>query len=265
MSESTVGVVVAMDAELVHLLRAYPARETTVIDDWVFRHLKIGGREVITLRSGMGLINAAAGTERLIAAFHPGAILNFGCSGAHRPYIMPGDLILADRVVHHSAMRILADGREVYTGFGYETGGEKMNDAELVTDPTWLAAAKHLAETHQPEPWPVEAGWPDNLPHRKPVMHVGPVASADIWTQSVDRLDVLHARHQTLCEDMEAAAIGQIAARHGLPFFSVKDISNNEYLKASDLAAFSDFPVHEIGKRAATFLAELIERVESRD
>lgn len=265
MSDSTLGLVVAMDAELVHLLRARPAIETTVIDDWVFRHLEIGGREVIALRSGMGLINAAAGAERLIAAFHPVAVLNFGCSGAHRPYIMPGDLILADRVVHHSAMRILADGREVYTGFGYETGGEKMNDAELATDPTWLAAAKQLAESHRPEPWPVEAGWPDNLPHRKPAMHVGPVASADIWTQSVDRLDVLHARHQTLCEDMEAAAIGQVAARHGLPFFSVKDISNNEYLKASDLDAFSDFPVNEIGKRAAAFLAELIEGLESGD
>jgi adenosylhomocysteine nucleosidase len=263
MASKTLGIVVAMDAELVHLLRAYPAKKTADVDGWSFHHLEIGGREVIALRSGMGLINAAAGTERLFAEYRPEAILNFGCSGAHRPYIMPGDLVLADRVVHHSAMRVLADGREVYTGFGYETGGEKMDAAELTTDPAWLAAAKDLAAAFQPEPWPVEAGWPDAIPHRRPVMHVGAVASADIWTQAIDRLDVLHARHQTLCEDMEAAAVAQIAARHGVPFFSVKDISNNEYLKASDLDAFSDFPVAEIGKRAAAFTAALIERMDN--
>lgn len=261
MLNQTLGMVVAMDAELVHLLRAHPAKTTTDVDGWVFHQLEIGGREVIALRSGMGLINAAAGTEQLIAEFHPSAILNYGCSGAHRSDIMPGDLILADRVVHHSAMRILADGREVYSGFGYETGGEKMNAAELAMDPTWLAAAKGLAQTYAPEPWPASAGWPEAIPYRTPATHIGPVASADIWTQSTDRLDVLHARHGTLCEDMEAAAVGQIATRHGLPFFSVKDISNNEYLKASDLDAFSDFPINEVGKRAAGFLAALIEEL----
>ena len=252
------GIVVAMDAELIHLLRAYPAKETTEVDGWVFHRLEIGGREVVALRSGMGLINAAAGTERLIAEFHPSVVLNYGCSGAHRATIMPGDIVLVDRVVHHSALRILADGREVYSGFGYETGGEKMNDAELVTDPAWLAAAKKLAEAYAPEPWPIQAGWPSHVSHRDPFIHVGPVASADIWTQSTARLDVLHARHGTLCEDMEAAAITQVAARHGLPFFSVKDISNNEYLNASDLDAFSDFPIEEVGKRAAAFLAALV-------
>jgi adenosylhomocysteine nucleosidase len=259
-----IGIVVAMDAELIHLLRTHPPKETAAIDGWTFHRLEIGGHEVVALRSGMGLINAAAGTERLISEFHPGAVLNFGCSGAHRPYIMPGDLILADRVIHHSAMRILADGREVHTGSGYETGGEKMNDAELASDPTWLAAAKELAKTHVPEPWPVNAGWPEGVSHRNPVAHVGPVASADIWTQAIDRLDVLHARHATLCEDMEAAAVAQIAARHGLPFFSVKDISNNEYLKSSDLSTFADFPIEEVGKRAAGFLAALIEGMETR-
>ena len=259
--DSPLGLVVAMDAELIHLLRAHPAGARTEVDGWLFHHLEIGGREVIALRSGMGLINAAAGTERLIAAFRPGAILNFGCSGAHRPFIMPGDLVLADRAVHHSAMRILADGTEVHTGSGYETGGEKMNDAELRSDPTWLAAARNLATHYTPEPWPVAAGWPAGFPYRDPVIHAGPVASADIWTQSIERLDRLHARHATLCEDMEAAAIAQIAARHSLPFFAVKDISNNEYLKASDLSAFSDFPIDEVGKRAAGFLGTLIEEI----
>jgi hypothetical protein len=45
---------------------------------------------------------------------------------------------------------------------------------------------------------------------------------------------------------------------HGIPVLAIKDISNNEYLRESDLAAFSDFPVAEVGKRAAALVAQTI-------
>jgi hypothetical protein len=59
---------------------------------------------------------------------------------------------------------------------------------------------------------------------------------------------------------MEAAAIAHVAAIHGLPFLSVKDISNNEFHEATDLDAFTDFPIGEVGKRAAALLTATIER-----
>ncbi len=86
----------------------------------------------------------------------------------------------------------------------------------------------------------------------------GPVVSADTWTQAHSRLDILHDRHGSLCEEMEAAAVGRIAGMHGIPTLFVKDISNNEYLRESDLQEFSDFPVAEVGKRAAALLAQTI-------
>lgn len=257
-AQRPIGVIVAMEAELVHLLRLADSVEERSDGIWRFRSLSIGGRRAVALCCGMGTVNAAAGTERLIAAHDPSVILNFGCSGAHRREIMPGDVMIADRVVLHSAMRVLADGSERHTGSGYEVAGEQMNRADLPADPTLLATATRLASSFPFKPWPIAAGWPGGAPHRAPVAHVGAVASADIWTQWTARLDVLHARHGSLCEDMEAAAIAQIAARHGTPFLSVKDISNNEYLKESDLAGFADFPVAEIGKRAAALIHAVI-------
>jgi nucleoside phosphorylase len=97
--------------------------------------------------------------------------------------------------------------------------------------------------------------WPGD--ERKPNAIAGAIASADVWTQSTARLDAIHQQHTTLCEDMEAAAVGRIAFLHGLPFLPVKDISNNEFLRASDLSDFSDFPVDEVGKRAAAIIAGL--------
>ena len=82
--------------------------------------------------------------------------------------------------------------------------------------------------------------------------------SADTWTQAHRPLDILHGRHGLLGEEIEAAAIGRNAGMPGIPFLAIKDISNNEYLRESDIAAFSDFPVAEVGKRAAALLAQTI-------
>lgn len=253
-----VGLIVAMEAELVHLRRSFGDGDDVSSDVFPAMRLRIQGQQVVAVRSGMGLINAAAATEWLIGRFSPTVVLNYGCSGAHRAEIMPGDLVIGDRVVHHSAMHVLPDGRERYRGFGYEVAGERMVANELASAPDLVALAESVAVQTQIASWPEELTWPAGVPRRPPAVHVGPVASADIWTQSTARLSVLHARHGTLCEDMEAAAIAQICAAHGLPFLTIKDISNNEYHNASDLERFSDFPTAEVGKRAAALMAAVI-------
>ena len=58
---------------------------------------------------------------------------------------------------------------------------------------------------------------------------------------------------------MEAAAIGQIAARHEIPYLTIKDISNNERHAQTDLVGdLLGFPMHEAGRRAAILLGKVI-------
>lgn len=257
-----VGVVVAMEAELRHLVeRVTVAREATD-GIWLDRHATVDGVPLVLVCSGMGMVNAAAATERLIGRHAPRAVLNFGCSGAHRRDILPGDVVIGERSVNHGAVHILPDGSELYTGVAYEIGGETMAPSDLASDPGLLALAGEAADGWRPEPWPREAGWPAAIPYRAPEVHAGAVASADIWTQAHARLDLLHGRHGTLCEDMEAAAIAQVCARHGVPFLPLKDISNNEFHAATDIdGAFAAFPAAEVGKRAAALLLRLVGRM----
>jgi adenosylhomocysteine nucleosidase len=250
-----IAIVVAMDSELVHLYKLAKVEREKKDGVWLDRFATIAGLPVVMTKCGIGMIAAAAATERLIDRHRPRAVLNFGCAGAHRRDIMPGDLIIGDRVVHHSKTHILATGEEHYTGFGYYVGEEKVEAAEITSDPIWLSAASEATKLYVPDDWPREAGWPSEVPYRSPLVHTGAVASADIWTQAHDRLDLLHSRHTSLCEDMEAAAIGQVATLHGVPFFTIKDISNNEYHRATDIAGDMEvFPFDEAGRRAAELL-----------
>ncbi len=258
-----IGVVVAMESELQHLLqRVTPARE--VLDGpWLDRFVSAGDVPLIALCCGIGMVNAAAGTEHLIGRYAPRAILNFGCAGAHRRDILPGDVIIADGTIHHGAVHILASGEEFFPGKDYEVTGETVASTELATDPGLRDLAVAVAKGWTPEPWPQGLNLPPEIEQRPPRTHVGRVASADIWTQFHERIDSLHARHGSLCEDMEAAAIAQICGRHGVPFMTVKDISNNEFHALTNLEGdISVLPAAEIGRRAADLVLRTIARID---
>jgi adenosylhomocysteine nucleosidase len=257
--KASIGIIVAMRAELRHLLAAVAVERETRDGIWLEQHLRVNGLPIVTLQSGIGLINAAAGAEHLISAHRPAAILNFGCAGAHRRDIMPGDVVIGDRVVHHSALQILPGGEEQFKGSGEKIDGERLAWAELATDAGLVATAVNAAKQVTPEPWPRDLSWPPAIPYRTPVVHVGTIASSDIWTQSHARLDILHGRHNSLCEEEEAAAIAQICHLHGVPFLPIKDISNNEYHRATDITeGFAEFPIDEVGKRAAALTMQVL-------
>jgi adenosylhomocysteine nucleosidase len=258
-----IGIVVAMQAELRHLLELVTVEGMRKDGPWLESFATVNGVPIVMVRSGMGMVNAAAGTESLINAHQPQAIINFGCTGAHRRDILAGDVVIGTQTVHHSKMNILADGTEFFEARGGDVGGESWHPTVLDTDPSLLAAARAAAAGWTPEPWPA-AFWPAGVPAREPQVHVGPVASADIWTQHVARLDMLHDRHGTLCEDMEAAAIAQVCGFHQVPFLTIKDLSNNEFHASTDIAGgFSDFPTEEVGKRAAALTLRLLEQLGS--
>ena len=257
-----IGIVVAMEAELQHLLqRVTPVRE--VADGpWRDRFVSTGNTPLIALCCGIGMVNAAAGTEHLIGRYAPRAIFNYGCAGAHRRDILPGDVIIGDGTVHHGAVHILASGEEFFPGKDYEVTGEVVASTELVTDSALRDVAVAASKGWTPDRWPHGLNLPAGIDQRPPRTHVGRVASADIWTQFHERIDNLHARHGSLCEDMEAAAIAQVCGRHGVPFMTVKDISNNEFHALTDLQGdISVLPAAEIGRRAAELVLRTIARI----
>jgi adenosylhomocysteine nucleosidase len=255
---AVIAVIVAMEAELVHLRRLASSVSALSMAHRPIYELAIGGHDVIGVRSGIGMLNAASTTERAVAELAPEIVLNYGCAGAHHREIMPGDIVIGTTMVYPTSMNVLRDGTEVHNARGHEVSGERIWPAEIDADPVLLEKVQTIASDFPFEPWPADLFWPASVPRRDPKVHVGPIASSEIWTQQLERLDILHGRHGTLSEDMESAAVAHVALLHGIPYLSIKDISNNEYHAASDLAGFADFPTAEVGKRAAALVAALI-------
>lgn len=258
---AVIGLIVAMPSELRHLLDQATVEREAAAGPWADLHLALAGRRLVAVCSGIGMVNAAAATEHLIESHQPGAMLNVGCAGAHRRDILPGDVVIGTGTVSHGAVHILPSGEDFFPRPDAPMPGDVVR--ETTSDPALLAAARAAAADWTPSPWPATLGWPAAVPRRGPAVHTGIVASADTWTQAHARLDQLHARHQSLAEDMEAAAVAQICRRHQVPFLTIKDISNNEFLAASTLTGgeAETLPWDEVGRRSTELLVRVIQRL----
>ena len=220
-----VAVICAMDWELAHL-----------------RNLLPDGQQIVVLAaSGIGMTSAAASAQDVIVRHAPRAVLNYGCAGAHRQDLLLGDIVVGTHAIAYADPGATA----------------------LPADPDLLDAARSVAETYQHELWPTDLGWPLDVPHRPPRVAFGVVASADLWNRTPATIAPLVARHHSLCEDMEAAAIAAVCARHHVPFLSLKDISNNELLRPTTdgQSMLTELGVDQIARRAASFTRAILDNL----
>lgn len=165
--------------------------------------------------SGIGAVWAAsATTAALLSGGKADAIISCGCSGAHVVGQKMGDMVLGAQVKPLDARVIAADGTLTYSGvrFSMTTKGTTSWEA----DPTLLAlattAAHEVRATHAPEMR----------------IDVGVVGSGDAWRQSVRVIHEVHEQADTLCEEMEAHAVAQVASHFKVPFVAIKDVANSE-------------------------------------
>ena len=55
----------------------------------------------------------------------------------------------------------------------------------------------------------------------------GVIASSDVWNSELDRIQHFHDAFGTSAEEMEAAAVAQVAGIFKIPFLGIRVLSNN--------------------------------------
>lgn len=85
-----IGVIIAMDIE-------YRQMRDALGGDFG----RLGNNEIILWRCGVGKVNAAVGTMRLIQQHHPDAIVSTGLAGGIDPLLNVMDIFVATQCVYH--------------------------------------------------------------------------------------------------------------------------------------------------------------------
>lgn len=113
-----VAILAAMDKELQLLLSLMPQHEKMEIDGVVYYRGRIGEKDVVAGKCGIGKVNAALNTYRLIETLHPDIVINSGVAGGASSKIGIGDVLIADRIAYHDVW--CGPGTEIGAADGYD-------------------------------------------------------------------------------------------------------------------------------------------------
>ncbi len=188
-----IGVIIAMDIEYRQMRDALGGDSG-----------RLGSNEIVLWRCGVGKVNAAVGTMRLIQEHHPDAIVSTGLAGGIDPLLKVMDIFVATQCVYHDVDcgGISEDGPCV---LGQVQGLPARYDA----DPRLL---DHALEV------PIRDG------ERR---ITGLICTGDQFITDRERQNNIK-RHfpDGLACDMESAAIAQTCYLLNVPFISLRVISD---------------------------------------
>jgi len=177
-------------------------------------HGTLAGQAVALQHSGVGKANAAATAALLLDSLRPEAVLCFGCAGAYPGSgLQIGDLILASEEIYGDEGAMTSDGFLDMEGLGFplvEAGGEQWFN-RFPADPELLGSNHRLIAAQTGKGRRVA---------------VGPLVTVSACSGTVVLGRELARRTGGLGENMEGAAVAQLCARFGVPFFEVRGISN---------------------------------------
>ena len=243
MAYGRIGVIGAMDSELAALIAALtqPAQET--VQGLVFRTGRLGAREVVLVRCGIGKVSAARCTQVLIDRFAPGAVINTGIAGGLASGLAVGDIVVADGLVQHDF-----DAAPI----GFVRGCVCMGDpgAPTVFAPDAVLSAL-LAQT---------AGNAIGAQrvHRglgAPGAQVLGGAGDQFISGAAAKAAIRRAFPAAMAAEMEGGAVAQAASMSGVPFAVVRAIS--DLADGTAAASFEQFEQHAADASAAAVLQAL--------
>ncbi|WP_243546626.1 5'-methylthioadenosine/adenosylhomocysteine nucleosidase [Pseudodesulfovibrio tunisiensis] len=196
-----IGIIAAMDEELVQLTAQLDQRSDMRIGQFDFHVGKINGIEVILSRCGIGKVNAAVGATLLLEKFKPNYLINIGVAGGFSNEVNVGDVVISSEVRHFDADA---------TAFQYELGQIPQMPANYKADSNLLRIAGKV-----------------KLGDTNVAVHQGAILSGDTFVHTPQHISFLAEKFpEAMAVEMEGAAIAQTGFLFDIPFILIRSISD---------------------------------------
>lgn len=190
-----IGVIIAMDIEYRQM------REAIGGDSG-----RLGNNEIVLWQCGIGKVNAAVGTMRLVAAHHPDAIVSTGLAGGIDPLMRVMDVLAATQCVYHDV--------DCGTGLGCARGQVQGLPERFDADSRLLDHAVEVSRLSVTDAAPT-------------AFRTGLICTGDQFITDRERQnDIKRHFPDGLACDMESAAIAHTCYLLNVPFLSLRVISD---------------------------------------
>lgn len=192
----------------------------------------MGGNEIILCHSGIGKVNAALGAFDMMKQYQPDCIISTGLAGGIDDRLNVMDIVIAEQTCYH----------DVWCGEGNEKGQVQGMPARFDANPGLLDNAMRLKDGF---------GYENRL-------HKGLLCTGDQFiTNRSEQQKIKNTFVDALAVDMESAAIAHACYRLGVPFLSIRIISDTPGNSDNHQQQWSEFISH-LGNRSFRFIQLLL-------
>ena len=169
-------------------------------------------------KCGIGKVNAALGTQRLINEFHPDCIISSGCAGGNGDDIQVQDIIVGSEVTYH----------DVYCG-------------TAIDNTTVYGQVQGLPVRYQPDPMLLQKAQQLSIANSQLSIHTGLIVTGDWFVDSKEKMQsIVNLFPEARAVDMESCAIAQTCYINKVPFISFRVISDIP-LRDTDASQYHNF------------------------
>lgn len=195
----TIGIIFAMQEELIELKKYLHINNEKKIYDLIFYEATLNNQNIILTESGIGKTNAARTTQILIDYYKPEAIFNIGVAGGIAKNLKVGDIIISTSLVQHDFD---------ITAFNHSKGYIPNIGNNIPIDNNLLNTTKTILDTN-------------NISYKE-----GLIASGDIFCTKESMATKINTQFNALCVEMEGASIAQTAYLSKTPCLVIRSISD---------------------------------------
>ena len=195
----TIGIIFAMQEELIELKKYLHINNEKKIYDLIFYEATLNNQNIILTESGIGKTNAARTTQILIDYYKPEAIFNIGVAGGIAKNLKVGDIIISTSLVQHDFD---------ITAFNHSKGYIPNIGNTIPIDNNLLNTTKTILDTN-------------NISYKE-----GVIASGDIFCTKESMATKINTQFKALCVEMEGASIAQTAYLSKTPCLVIRSISD---------------------------------------
>lgn len=191
-----IALLAAMDKEVALLKNIIEDIKKREIEGIRVMEGKIGEHEVLLAKCGIGKVNAALNTYKIIKTFKPELVINSGVAGGAGG-LKIGELLVAGEVAYH----------DVWCGPGTTPGAADGFDAILLPSEKVLDIAKERLDGEG--------------------VSFGMIATGDCFISKAEEIKrIKEIFPQAVAVDMESAAIGQTCVCEGVEFAIIRVVSD---------------------------------------
>lgn len=225
-----IGIIGAMEEEVEQIKAKMTWLQVTTKASMEFNEGKLGEKDVVVVRSGIGKVNAGICAQILIDDFGVDMIWNTGIAGSLKNEINIGDIVISTDALQHDMDA---------TQFGYPLGQiPRMETLAFPADPALIQLGVACCQSVNPEIQVFQ----------------GRVVSGDQFVADAARKKSIVENFAGYCTEMEGAAIAQAAYLNKIPYVVIRAISDK-----ADNSATMDYPAFE--KQAIAHTVKLVEEM----